>query len=139
MELVAQLIVQRKRLPLIFIKDLKEGTYFQAGDQSLLCELLHPDREKVPLNMGFSLAHAIVKPGQRTVVHKLLTSAEIFFILEGEGIIHIDQELTPIRPGQVVYVPPNSKQFIQNTGHLDLTFLCLVSPQWKKEDEVIYS
>ena len=132
-------IHRSKEKILVFIKDLKESTYFQAGDQSFLCELLHPDREKVPLIMGFSLAQAIVKPGQHTVVHKLLTSTEIFFILEGEGIIHIEQESAPIHPGQAVYVPSNSKQFIQNTGHLDLTFLCLVSPPWKKEDEVIYS
>ena len=123
---------------MIYTKDLKEGHFFQAGDQSLICELLHPDREETPLQTGFSLAYAIVKPGQKTLVHKLLTSSEIFFILEGEGIIYIDQETAPIQPGQVIYVPPNSKQFIQNTGHLDLTFLCLVSPKWKKEDEVIY-
>jgi len=123
---------------LIFLKDLKDGAYFQACDQSLLCELLHPDREKVPLKMGFSLAYAIVKPGQSTLVHKLSTSSEIFYILKGEGVVHIEQESVPVRPGQVVYVPPNSKQFIQNTGYLDLTFLCLVSPQWKKEDEEIF-
>ena len=123
---------------MIFLKDLKDGAYFQAGDQSLLCELLHPDREKVPLKMGFSLAYAIVKPGQSTLVHKLSTSSEIFYILKGEGVVHIEQESVPVRPGQVVYVPPNSKQFIQNTGYLDLTFLCLVSPQWKKEDEEIF-
>jgi len=28
---------------------------------------------------------------------------------------------------------------MQNTGYLDLTFLGMVYPQWKKEDEVIYS
>ncbi|MCJ7832773.1 MAG: cupin domain-containing protein [Deltaproteobacteria bacterium] len=123
----------------MLLKDLKESAYFQAGDQSLLCELLHPDREKVPLNMGVSLAHAIVKPGQSTLVHKLSTSAEIFFILEGEGVVHIEQESAPVHPGQVVYIPPNSKQYIQNSGYLDLTFLCMVYPQWKKEDEVIYS
>jgi mannose-6-phosphate isomerase-like protein (cupin superfamily) len=123
---------------LIFLKDLKDGAFFQASDQSLLCELLHPDREEIPLKMGFSLAYAIVKPGQSTLVHKLSTSSEIFYILKGEGVVHIEQESVPVHPGQVVYVPPNSKQFIQNTGYLDLTFLCLVSPQWKKENEKIF-
>jgi mannose-6-phosphate isomerase-like protein (cupin superfamily) len=123
---------------LIFIQDLKDGIYFQAGDQSLLCELLHPDRLGVPLQMGFSLAHAKIKPGQSTLTHKLSTSSEIYYILDGEGVIHIEQESAPIHPGQVIYIPPNSKQYIQNTGYLDLTFLCMVYPQWKKEDEVIY-
>jgi len=123
---------------LIFLKNLKNGTYFKAGDKSFLCELLHPDREEAVLQMGFSLAHAIVKPGQSTLVHKLKTSAEIFYFLDGEGVIHIEQESAPVHPGLVVYVPPNSKQYIQNTGYHDLTFLCLVYPKWKKEDEVVY-
>lgn len=130
---------------LIFLRDIKDGIYFQAGDQSILCELLHPDRQGLPpdrqglpLQMGFSLAHAKVKPGQSTLIHKLSTSAEIFFILEGEGIIHIEQESASIHPGLVVYIPPNKQQFIQNTGTLDLTLLCMVYPQWRKEDEVIY-
>jgi mannose-6-phosphate isomerase-like protein (cupin superfamily) len=123
---------------LIFLKDIKDGIYFQAGDQSLLCELLHPDCQGGSLQLGFSLAHAKVKPGQSTLIHKLSTSAEIYFILEGEGVIHIEQESAPVHPGQVVYIPPNMNQFIQNTGCLDLTFLCMVYPPWKKEDEVIY-
>jgi mannose-6-phosphate isomerase-like protein (cupin superfamily) len=100
---------------LIFIQDLKNGIYFQAGDQSILCELLHPDCQGMSLQMGFSLAHAKVKPGQSTMSHKLSTSTEIYYILEGEGVIHIEQESAPVHPGQVIYIPPNSKQFIQNT------------------------
>lgn len=122
---------------MIFIKDLKHCATFQASDKSLLCELLHPDREKTALQMGFSLAHALVKPGQSTLSHKLKTSAEMYYILEGEGIIYIENESAPVGPGQVVYIPPDSKQFIRNTGAADLTFLCLVSPPWKAEDEAV--
>ena len=123
---------------MIFIKDQKNGPYFQAGDHSLLCELLHPDREETPLEMGFSLAQAIVKPGRGTQPHKLKTSTEIFYILQGEGVIHIEQESAPVSRGQVVYISPDARQFIRNTGQSDLIFLCLVYPPWKKEDEVIY-
>jgi mannose-6-phosphate isomerase-like protein (cupin superfamily) len=91
---------------LIFLRDQKEGIYFQAGDHSLLCELLHPDRQGGLLQLGFSLAHAIVRPGQNTLIHKLSTSAEIYYILEGEGDIHIEQESSPVHSGQVVYLPP---------------------------------
>jgi len=122
----------------MFIKDLKDCTYFQAEDKSILCELLHPDREERALKMGFSLAQAIVKPGQSTRAHKLKTSSEIYYILEGEGIIHIEDETASVHAGQVVYIPPNSKQFLQNIGYSDLIFLCLVYPQWKREDEVVY-
>jgi mannose-6-phosphate isomerase-like protein (cupin superfamily) len=113
---------------LIFIKDLKDCTSFQAADESTLRELLHPDREEKALQIGFSLAHALFKPGQSTLPHKLKTSAEMYYIIAGKGIIHIKDESAPVHPGQVVYIPSDSQQFIRNTGDGDLTFLCLVSP-----------
>ncbi|MGC1402397.1 MAG: cupin domain-containing protein [Thermodesulfobacteriota bacterium] len=122
---------------MIFIKDLKNCTPFLASDESTLLELLHPDREKMALQIGFSLAHALVKPGQSTLPHKLKTSVELYYILAGEGIIHIGNESASVCPGQIVYIPPDSKQSIRNTGDGDLTFLCLVSPPWKGEDETV--
>jgi mannose-6-phosphate isomerase-like protein (cupin superfamily) len=88
---------------LIILQNIEDGIYFQADDQSILCELLHPDRSGLLLQIGFSLAHAKVKPGQSTLVHKLSTSAEIYFILEGEGNIHIEQEacFRPPRSGRL--------------------------------------
>ena len=35
------------------------------------------------------------------------------------------------------YVPPNSKQFIENNGKENLCFLCIVEPEWKAEDDEI--
>ena len=35
------------------------------------------------------------------------------------------------------YVPPNSKQFIENIGSKKLRFLCIVEPAWKVDDDEI--
>ena len=35
------------------------------------------------------------------------------------------------------YVPPNSKQFIENSGSVKLRFLCIVEPAWKADDDEI--
>jgi mannose-6-phosphate isomerase-like protein (cupin superfamily) len=95
---------------------------------------LHPDKEDVSLR--YSLAHAMVKPGMISQAHKLSIS-EVYYILEGEGVMHIDDEKAEVHQGQVIYIPPNSKQYIQNTGNIDLKFLCIVDPAWRKEDEKI--
>ena len=57
--------------------------------------------------------------------------------LEGEGIMFIDNDSQKVYPGQTIYIPPNAKQRIKNTGKSDLKFLCIVDPAWKKEDEEI--
>ncbi len=118
----------------MFIKDVKTCKEFIAGDNAILCELLHPDKEY--LQLRYSLAHAMVKPGETSYRHKLKNS-EVYYILEGEGLMHIDNESARVLPGQVIYIPPNALQYIKNIGQSDLKFLCIVDPAWRKEDEVI--
>lgn len=106
-----------------------------AGDLTLLRELLHPDRD-YPFFGRYSLAHATVAVGQASARHKLKTD-EVYYILAGQGIMHVDEDSAPVGPGDVVEIPPNSVQWIENTGPDDLVFLCLVDPAWRTEDEEI--
>ena len=118
----------------MFIKDPQTCDEIIARDETTLRELLHPD--KAGLDIRYSLAHATVKPGQSSRPHKLKTS-EVYYILEGEGIMYVDDESAKVRSGQIVYIPPNSVQYIQNIGNSDLKFLCIVDPAWQSEDEEV--
>jgi mannose-6-phosphate isomerase-like protein (cupin superfamily) len=120
----------------MIIKNLRESGYFTAEDKTYLCELLHPDREKVDL--PYSIAHAIVKPGNKSLPHRLRTSSEVYFILEGEGEMHIDFEQALVGSGQAILIPPGCWQYIRNTGTADLKFLCIVYPPWRAEDEKVH-
>ena len=118
----------------MLIRDLRSCEEIVAGDKTVLRELLHP--EKMDLAIRYSLAHAIVKSGEKSQPHKL-RNAEVYYILEGSGMLHIDHEFAEVSSGQAAYIPPNAKQYIENTGSSDLKFLCIVDPAWKKEDEEI--
>lgn len=118
----------------MFIRELLDCEEFTAGDNCLLREILHPDKEN--LSLRYSLAHAVVKPGDTTWAHRLRTS-EVYYIIAGEGIMHIDGSDAPVRPGSTVYIPPMAKQCITNTGKGDLAFICIVDPAWRKEDEEV--
>jgi mannose-6-phosphate isomerase-like protein (cupin superfamily) len=118
----------------MLIKDLESCDEFVAGDNSVLRQLLHPD--KFDITCRYSLAHATVKPGHTTTPHRLKTS-EVYYILEGEGLMSIDGESEAVRPGQAIYIPPRATQYIENTGNSDLKFLCIVDPAWRAEDEEI--
>ena len=119
----------------MFIRDLRTCEEFTAGDGCTLRELLHPD--KADLALRYSLAHAVVRPGQTTQPHRLTTS-EVYYVLEGRGVMHINDEAAELRPGQAVYIPPRAAQFIHNPGASDLVFLCIVDPAWRKEDETVW-
>lgn len=119
----------------MFIKDLENCKEFAAGDDSHLRELFHPDKEDLAIR--YSLAHAVVNPGRATRPHSLKNS-EVYYILKGEGIMHINEESANVHPGHAVYIPPGSRQYIQNTGESDLIFVCIVDPAWRPEDEKVF-
>jgi mannose-6-phosphate isomerase-like protein (cupin superfamily) len=117
----------------LYIKDLKKCEEFIAGDNTILRELLNPAKDN-RLNLRYSLAHAVVKSGQISAPHRLKTS-EVYYVLEGEGVMHINDKSANVQSGQAVYIPPGSIQYIHNTGKSDLVFLCIVDPAWRPEDE----
>ncbi len=118
----------------MIIKDVKDITEITAGDGSALRELLHPD--KGPYPFGYSLARAVVKPGAKTEPHRL-KSSEVYYILEGRGLMRIGGETAAVGAGQAVYIPPFHVQSIENVGEADLVFLCIVDPAWRPADEEV--
>ncbi len=119
----------------MFIRKLEDCREFASGDSAVLREPLHPAKDNLAIR--YSLAHAKVKPGHSTRPHRLKTS-EVYYILEGKGIMYIDDESNPVRVGCTVYIPPKATQYIKNTGKSDLKFLCIVDPAWKIEDEEVF-
>jgi mannose-6-phosphate isomerase-like protein (cupin superfamily) len=120
----------------MLIRNLSECAEFIAGDGTVLRELLHPAKQAIEVR--YSLAHAIVPIGETSLPHSLTTS-EVYYILSGNGVMHINNESQTVKPGDAVYIPPNAKQFISNSSDEPLVFICMVDPAWRKEDETIYS
>ncbi|MEI6125673.1 MAG: cupin domain-containing protein [Pseudomonadota bacterium] len=118
----------------MLIKDFGDCEEIIAGDKTILREILHPDKAEVKIR--YSLAHALVLPGQTTRPHRLKTS-EVYYILDGQGIMYINDEHAAVTAGQTVYIPPGARQNIKNSGTTDLKFLCIVDPAWRQEDEEV--
>jgi len=118
----------------MLVRHAKHCEEFIAGDETMLRELLHPD--KADVRVRCSLALATVRPGQRSRPHRLGTS-EVCFIIEGQGIMHIDHEREDVQAGDLVYIPPQAVQYIENRGDAALRFLCIVDPAWRSADEEV--
>ena len=64
---------------------------------------------------ALSIARARVKPGEKTRWHKLLYRKERYVILQGEGYVEIgDAPAQLVRPGDVVLIPKNCPQRVEN-------------------------
>jgi mannose-6-phosphate isomerase-like protein (cupin superfamily) len=81
-----------------------------------------------------SIAQARVPPGVTTRWHRLTGTSERYLILDGEGVVEIDDMPgTEVQPGDVVLIPANSRQRITNNTGSDLVFLALCTPRFKAD------
>ncbi len=116
------------------LKKLQDIEVIDGGEGTKIRQIFHP--HNTLSGIRYSISHLVVESGKKSTLHKMKTS-EVYYILEGEGILHIGDEENKVSEDQAIYIPPNSKQYIENTGKNDLRFLCIVDPAWRKEDEEI--
>ena len=119
----------------MIIRRLKDMKSIIALDNSIIRELLNPNHDQEDLHLNYSLAHATVKPGESTLSHRFFEASEVYYILQGRGLMHVNDETQDIQPGDMIYIPPQGIQYIENTGDIDLEFLCIVDPPWFPEAE----
>ncbi len=119
----------------MIVKKLKALEEIVALDGTIIREMLNPKHDKTTLHLGYSLAHATLPPNKASLPHKFKTASEVYYILKGEGVMHIDTETEKVGPGDTIYIPPQSVQYIENTGEDNLEFLCIVYPEWQPDVE----
>ena len=118
----------------MIVKNRKNSTKFTGNEGAVICNLLDPSHVKNAIR--YSLAHVSLSCGKSAAPHIMKTS-EVYYILKGNGILHVDEKSENVKVGDTIFVQPGSKQYMKNTGSEDLEFLCIVDPAWKKDDEII--
>jgi mannose-6-phosphate isomerase-like protein (cupin superfamily) len=107
---------------------------FQTKDGSEIRELL-AHRNSCIKNQ--SLAEARVAPGQQTTPHYHRLTEEIYYILEGQAELTIDDQTQSVAPGDAIAIPPGAVHTIRNTGTDTLKFLCCCAPGYEHADTVL--
>ncbi|NHI88991.1 MAG: cupin domain-containing protein [Candidatus Thorarchaeota archaeon] len=119
----------------MLVKRLDELKKIIALDDTIVREILNPKHDPSPLHLGYSLAHAALPPTKTSLPHRFISASEVYYILKGEGIMHIDDETQIVGAGDTIYIPPKAVQSIENNGKTDLEFLCIVYPEWQPDAE----
>jgi len=101
--------------------------------------------QQFPGHFGGALSKALVGPGNSGSsridfrisryapsayvaehVHKV--QEQVYYVLEGEGLLTLNAEQHLMRPHDYVYVPPGVRHSFTNTGTAGLVFLVVTTP-----------
>jgi mannose-6-phosphate isomerase-like protein (cupin superfamily) len=87
---------------------------------------LEPVSGEIGSRVTFRIAEvAPVKPGDTPRgPHHHKGFEECIYVLRGTGVSHSESGEIPIKPGDIVLIPPNEKHMTVNTGSEPLVLLC---------------
>jgi mannose-6-phosphate isomerase-like protein (cupin superfamily) len=113
------------------IRARDEAEPFITADGSTIRSLL--DRSVAPVRSQ-SLAEATLEPGQATTRHYHRASEEIYYLVEGGGLMEVDGERAEVAVGDAILIPPGAWHQLRNTGDGPLRLLCCCAPPYAHED-----
>ncbi len=93
----------------------------QGAEKVNIRWLLGPD-DHMP---NFYLRMFKIEKGGHTPYHSHPYEHEVY-VLEGKGILKVNEQEHPIEPGYVAYVPPDALHQFLNAGDSDFVFLCII-------------
>lgn len=89
---------------------------------------------------NFCMGEAVLDPQGGQVPWHNHEQEEVYFILDGEGEMCVDDERRTVSAGQAVYIPPNAFHQLTNTGDDPLRMIYCYAPagdvaHWRQELE----
>ncbi|MDH5573159.1 MAG: cupin domain-containing protein [Gammaproteobacteria bacterium] len=113
------------------ISEYKNINPYITKDGSQIRELIHPDMHN---NKAQSLAEAIIQPGQKTIKHQHGKSEELYYILSGQGMMTMNNDIFSVKEKDSIAILPGTPHCIENTGAKPLHILCMCSPAYSHAD-----
>ncbi len=91
------------------------------------------DRTTSPINQC-SLAEETLPPGASVTPHHHEVMEEIYYIIEGEGVMKIGDEEREVGAGDAIYIPRFALHTLTNTGERPMRLLLVCGPAFFYED-----
>lgn len=71
---------------------------------------------------------SVYQPRGYVAPHRHRIQEQIYYILDGEGMMEIEGERSIVRPHDTIFMPPGVEHAIYNTGLGDLRFIVVTCP-----------
>ena len=84
-----------------------------------------------------SLAEEILLPGQSVTPHHHREIEEVYYVIEGYGVMTVGDEQREVAAGDAVFIPRGHRHTLANTGSEPIRLLLVCGPAFFYEDEVL--
>jgi mannose-6-phosphate isomerase-like protein (cupin superfamily) len=84
-----------------------------------------------------SLAEELLPPGCAVTPHHHLQIEEIYYVVEGRGLMTVGDEVRQVEAGDAIYIPHGHRHTLENTGSEAIRLILVSGPAFFYEDEVL--
>jgi len=112
------------------VKNRDKVTPYPTKDGSIVWELYHPNHLQMT---DVSIAEAYVEGGTETKPHVHHAAQEIYYIIDGEGTMMLNNRRIDIRTGDAVLIPSGTSHKVKAGGY-GVRILCVSTPPYMHED-----
>ena len=110
------------------VKKDRHAVEYETAERCWIKETANDDGDAI-----VSIARARVTPGMTTAWHKLAQVTERYIIISGRGRVQVGQaDPADVEAGDVVRIPADTPQRIENCGEDDLVFYAVCSPRFRQ-------
>lgn len=74
---------------------------------------------------NLTLSSTFLRANQKTNGHSHAGQEEVYYFINGEGEMQVDDERFPVKGGDVICIEDGEYHRVFNTGHLGLYFVCV--------------
>lgn len=113
---------------------LTDCPQFISQDNAIVQEIVSHRNSSVK---NQSLAKVTIEPGKTIFEHYHKKTEELYHIIQGEGIMVIEDEKQKVGEGETVIILPGQKHKIANRRDSDLVMLVMCAPGYEDVDQII--
>ncbi len=103
-----------------------EGKKASPPYERVFKRLISPTLQKEVQNVAVGLVD--IPPNSKSQPHIHIQEEETWFVINGRGIVKMDEEEVDVSKNTIIFVPPGKKHQLINTGDDVFSVLCIFTP-----------
>ncbi len=117
-----------------YLQTMPKPTLLDVYELSVVNNICNQILREVISLSNVSMAHIIMNGGNVSLWHKHSKMTEVYFIINGNGILYHGNQALLVETGAYLVLPPNTPHKLRNIGKYDLEHLVFAIPPFDSND-----